>query len=379
MQDPQYQQFWGIVLNSDTTSNATLGGTTITPTYDESLYWVNDPENGGVPNNILDDDFLDSISGGDDTTGQPGEGIATSDGGAPNSIIEIGFFPDSTIHLSDGQTAQTTIYAFRLDDGRIILRTRDGEIEFLESMGYTRDDVKSITLGEPDSYQTLACIQTTDFDDDLKVPCFANGTLIETADGPVAVEDLRPGMMVRTADRGYQPLRLAMSRQVGSAWQMQNQKLCPVRISAGALGNGLPLRDLRVSRQHRILASSPICERMFGTREVLVPAIRLTDLPGIFIEEDGASVSYFHLLFDRHEVIFAEGAAAESLFLGPHVLEGLSPEARKELLTLFPNAAELCEAAVPARRIPEGSRIRGLIDRHAKNGKPLVQQQAPRA
>ncbi len=78
----------------------------------------------------------------------------------------------------------------------------------------------------------------------------------------------------------------------------RNPKLRPGHISVGALGSGLPTRDFLVSRQLRMLVSSKVAERMFGERNVLVPAIRLTDLPGIYIDEAIESVTYFHLLFD---------------------------------------------------------------------------------
>ena len=47
---------------------------------------------------------------------------------------------------------------------------------------------------------------------------------------------------------------------------------------------------------------------MFGTRESLIAAVKLTDLPGISIDTQCAAVTYIHLLFDQHEVIYANGA-----------------------------------------------------------------------
>src|SRR5690606_41194845 len=60
-----------------------------------------------------------------------------------------------------------------------------------------------------------------------------------------------------------------------------NPKLCPVRITAGALGNGMPEQDLMVSPQHRVLIRSKIALRMFNITEVLIPAIKLCDMDGI--------------------------------------------------------------------------------------------------
>jgi hypothetical protein len=140
----------------------------------------------------------------------------------------------------------------------------------------------------------------------------------------------------------------------------------------GALGNGLPIRDLLVSRQHRMLIQSKIAERMFGTAEVLISAIKLTKLPGIFVEEGLQEVEYYHLLFDQHEVIYAQGAPTESLFTGPEALKAISPEARKEILMIFPEIAEENYEPSPARFIPEGKLQKALIARHLKNNKPCM-------
>ena len=85
-----------------------------------------------------------------------------------------------------------------------------------------------------------------------------------------------------------------------------------------------------------MLVKSKIAERMFGVSEVLIPAIKLVGMPGIYIDQDTDCVDYFHLLFDQHEIIFAEGAPTESLFTGPEALRSISPEARYEILQIFP-------------------------------------------
>jgi len=209
------------------------------------------------------------------------------------------------------------------------------------------------------------------------VVCFARGTRISTADGPCPVEMLRPGQQVLTADGGRAMLRMVASRAVSADQIRRNPKLRPVLIRAGALGAGLPQRDLRVSRQHRLLVCSRIAQRMFGQEQVLVAAHQLTSLPGIRIDETAAEAEYFHLIFDRHQVVFAEGAPAESLLMGPEALKTLPPADHDRLKRLFPALAGEAEPPDPARHVPAGKQQRKLIARHKKNSQPLLQTYVP--
>jgi len=204
------------------------------------------------------------------------------------------------------------------------------------------------------------------------VTCFLKGTGIAAPSGKVEISRLVAGDRVQNEAGESLTIRWIGHRKITKAELERNEKLRPVRIMAGTLGDGLPKSDLIVSRQHRMLVRSQIAQRMFGQDEVLIPAIKLTELPGIFIDHSIEEVEYFHLLFDQHEIIFAEGAPTESLFTGPQALEGVSAEAREEILTLFPEVAELDYEPKPARYIPEGRLQKQLIARHLKNEKPLL-------
>lgn len=202
------------------------------------------------------------------------------------------------------------------------------------------------------------------------IPCFTSGTAISTPTGSVAVEQLCAGDEVALYGGGSAPLLRVYQREIDAALLRAFPKLKPIRIAAGALGPGMPYRDLIVSRQHRMLIQSRIAERMFGVAEVLVPAIHLIDLPGVEVLEATTEVTYVHLLFDQHRIIYAEGAPTESLFVGDHALAALPPEARGEVLTLFPELRR--QSQNPARPIPSAPRRRRLIERHLKNGKPFA-------
>jgi hypothetical protein len=197
------------------------------------------------------------------------------------------------------------------------------------------------------------------------VTCYVRGTHILTDQGERPIEALVAGDLVMTKDHGLQPIRW-----IGCSSAVAMGKLAPVCISQGALGLGLPHRDMFVSRQHRMMLQSKIAQRMFGIPEMLVPAIKLTTLPGVDVDSRPALVDYFHILTDRHEVIFAEGAASETLLTGDQARRTMGADAVQELETLFPGLID--RATTPARPIIQNSRLTQFLQRHQKNGPQLA-------
>lgn len=204
--------------------------------------------------------------------------------------------------------------------------------------------------------------------------CFMVGTMIKTDHGEVAVEDLRENDMVLTKDHGLQPIRWIGSTKLTTAGLARKPKLSPIRIRAGALGAGLPKLDLLVSPQHRILIRSKIAQKMFSTDEVLVAAKQLVILDGIDVDTKIGAVEYYHILFDRHEVVFANGAETESLYTGPEALKAVGALAQEEIFALFPELRDRDYGVISARKIPSGRLGRRLAYRHLQNDKPLIQQ-----
>lgn len=209
------------------------------------------------------------------------------------------------------------------------------------------------------------------FEDGI-IPCFTAGTKIETPEGAIAIEKLKPGDVVETVDHGPQVIRWMGRRKLDAAMIAKNPKLCPVRIMGGALGNGLPKRDLLVSRQHRMLVASKIAERMFGTSEVLVSAVKLTALPGIYLDGSVPEVEYIHILLDDHQLLIAEGAQSESLYVGDEARNALSPEGREEIFTIFPEIKQQKLTLKTVRPVPHDRRQKQLMVRHSKNKKPPI-------
>lgn len=204
--------------------------------------------------------------------------------------------------------------------------------------------------------------------------CFTRNTMIQTDRGAVAIEDLRVGDLVVTRDNGLQPIRWIGSKALAATSLAEDEALRPIRIRQGALGSGTPSSDLLVSPQHRMLVRSKIAQRMFGTNEVLVAAKQLCQIDGIDIADDAEGVEYFHLLFDRHEIVTANGAESESLYTGPEALKSVGPQALQEIFALFPDLKERDYTPSGARALISGRMGRKLAVRHKQNSRALVER-----
>ena len=285
---------------------------------------------------------------------------------------DSGIIYRGTVTYMDGTSATNVQLRVLQDtDGNLVLVPPPSSASQAEITALTTKPLQSITLT---SYvrSDFTGLDTSRYGlQDPVFICFRNGTHILTIRGNVAVEDLRVGDMIVTRDNGPQPLRWIGSKQVTGDLQHLFQNMRPVRIAAGALGSSLPQRDLYVSQQHRVLVSSRIAERIFGEAEVLIAAKHLTEIDGIEIDDSGDDLTYFHLLFDRHEIVCSEGAQTESLFTGPEALKSVSPEARSEILALFPELLAGDHVREPARRIGSGREGRQLAKRHSANGREL--------
>lgn len=288
--------------------------------------------------------------------------------GEQTQVFEgVGLY-DATLTFFDGSTANVSAVIFQDESGNIFLAPELSSNA--DSAAFQSGPIVSMKINSliGSNYNLTADRNGSDF-----VTCFTAGTWIDTPEGARAVEDLRAGDAVLTVDNGAQILRWVGSRQLDLGMAADN--LRPVRIAAGALGQGLPAIDLVVSPQHRILVRSAIAQRMFGTDEVLVAAKQLIALPGIEIDDRAEQVTYVHILFDGHQMVTSNGAISESLFTGPQALKGVSDAARDEILALFPHLSgigEELEQPDPARPLVGGRKGRKLAERHLVNREPLV-------
>lgn len=144
---------------------------------------------------------------------------------------------------------------------------------------------------------------------------FTRGTHITMASGrQMPIEDLKAGDKVLTRDDGPQEIQW-----VGQTTLRATGSFAPVVIKKGVLHNE---NDLVVSPDHRLFVYQRQDRLGAGRSEVLVKVKHLINGDTVY-QQDGGFVDYFQLLFDDHQIIYAEGIAAESLLIDPRTRAAL--------------------------------------------------------
>ena len=135
----------------------------------------------------------------------------------------------------------------------------------------------------------------------LGIACFVHGTRVAVPGGERAVEQLVVGELVVTASGLVRPIRWIGRRSYAGRFLAANPAVQPIRLRAGCLGAGLPVRDLLVSPEHAMFVDG-----------VLIPAGLLVDGVAILRERALAEVHYVHIELETHDLVLAEGAASET-------------------------------------------------------------------
>ncbi|WP_299932917.1 Hint domain-containing protein [uncultured Pelagimonas sp.] len=308
------------------------------------------------------DDSLIGGSGDDTIYGEAGND--TLDGGADDDVLDGGIGADSvlggagddtifasqgdTINAGDGDDVITLVDLAESGSGDIFiegLTTFEGTGDVLDLNGVADRGTLNITsnvAGEMSGTVQMydgSVVNFTNIDD---IICFTPGTRILTATGYRAIETLKLGDMIVTRDNGLQPLRWTGSRTV-----LARGKTAPYRIDPSLFGGDRPLM---VSPQHRMLLEGYQAELMFGVDEVFAAARHLEN--GHEVRQvEGDLVTYIHLMLDQHEVIYAEGMATESFFVGAEALKALHPHARDDLFENFPHLRDDPTSFGPTARL----------------------------
>jgi hypothetical protein len=241
--------------------------------------------------------------------------------------------PISDIEVDDGLPD----YGFVLTDGR-----RTFTVSIVD-VGRDRPPLLMFLGVAPPAETDLWVVSHTSFEEmpgNVKretegVICFAKGTRILTPDGLIPVENLCEGDQIRTKDNGAQEIRWIGQRRMSGARLYTMPHLRPVRIKAGALGQGEPDDDLLVSPEHRVLIKGRAAQALFNTDEVLVKASNLLNDRSILIDHTAREVTYIHLMLEQHQIVWANGVECESFHPANTAMEDIDPVQRAVLFDRF--------------------------------------------
>ena len=320
---------------------------------DDVIYGQDDDDliSGGTGNDMIDagidDDTVTGGTGNDTILG--GQGDDELSGGAGLDQIDLGQGDGTDFAL--GGTGSDTITGLSQNDtvyGGEDADDSDIDVLDLRGLGEAQNPGGSLEVEYDSTNPENGTVTFLDAAGDVTgtaeffeienviLPCFTPGTLIATPEGERRVEDLAVGDRIITRDNGIQSIRWLGKRSLSTRELQAAKHLQPVLIREGALGNGLPERDMMVSPNHRVLVANDKTALYFEDREVLVAAKHLTGLVGVDAVET-SSVTYIHFMFDQHEVVLSDGAWTESFQPGDQTLRGLDNAQRNEVYEIFPD------------------------------------------
>lgn len=291
-------------------------------------------------------DTLDGGQGDDQLTGGDGDDVFVYSGGH-DTITD--FNAGNTGPLDDDDTTNNDFIDLSGYYDKIFdLRADYEDNGILDQSNFETTDYTYNSKFEDGSLKFIG-VQAQHFTyDNTGVVCFGKGTAIRTPRGDVLVEDLRVGDLVTTMDNGPQKIRWINTRSYDAGQMQMGSHLHPVLIKRGTFGAE---RDLLVSQQHGVLVGQR--GDSFARAKHLADAAK-----GVRIAKGKKSVTYVHLMFDDHQVIFAENVPSESFYPGPMALTQMSKPHRAAFSKVLPalgtgrvNREEVAKVYGPTARV----------------------------
>ena len=178
---------------------------------------------------------------------------------------------------------------------------------------------------------------------------FSRNTLVSTGRGLMAVGDIWPSDMIRTATNGFQPLLWKGATMLVPEARGQDPVMGRLtRIAGDSFGIARPMPDLVLGPRARLTHRAPGITALTGANAALIPARDFIDGINIIELTPATPVQVYHLAFAGHERVLAQGVEVESLHSGPAHLLGLRGEMLALYLSCFPHVSDLADFGAPA-------------------------------
>jgi hypothetical protein len=176
------------------------------------------------------------------------------------------------------------------------------------------------------------------------------GTAVATPDGMVAADSIAIGDLVLTLAGSAWPVKWVGLQRQSAAVLAANPQLYPIRVRQGALGGGVP---------HRELVMAP--GQILHVDGVLVACAALVNGVTILQDRTPGDRIYYQIELERHDLILTEGAA-----LGSYLDDGSRAQLQNaaDYDTLYARGVRL-PARYCAPLLPEGATLEALRHRLA--------------
>ncbi|WP_052249383.1 Hint domain-containing protein [Tateyamaria sp. ANG-S1] len=285
---------WSADADTNSTTSYPIGASfTLNPGAELTVIEIEDDDGNplGSDDNLFSDGFLDT----------PGDGSSPSTASNDQALTEEVEINDAEF----GEGSQVELeFAFT---------TTTGETFWVIRIDGQNVGISGPSLPVPGTTYEVASNsdgQETPVND---IPCFIDGAMVETPDGPVPIEHLAAGDLVITVDNGPQPIVWVGARPVSDLEVMFFPELHPIEFAAGAMGPGQPAQSLVLSPNHRVLFNGVAADLFFGESEVLVAAKHMQNGTTIAPVRNVTPICYRHILLERHEILIVNGLPCESL------------------------------------------------------------------
>ena len=253
--------------------------------------------------------------------------------------------PDTMVWIGDDKYSFTVEYIGAFVDKNALENVNGYNLNGQEIAIITINGQRYFFFTDPTykQFETMQAFPNGGFQVDIIQPppatpiCFVKGTAIRCEYGDVAIENLRVGDNVWTSDGILSEIKWIGRRILSGIDLTNNPHLKPIRIKKNALGPNTPSKDLLVSPQHRMLLDGWRVDLLFSQNEVLAAAKHLVNDHSITVENSSDTVEYFHILFETHEIIYANDALSESFHPGQWAIDSLDNAVREEVFELFPH------------------------------------------
>lgn len=171
---------------------------------------------------------------------------------------------------------------------------------------------------------------------------FSHGVLIHTTNGPIAVEDLEPGMHLECPNGRVTKLmwKGAITIVPGApTLNAEPDKL--YRVMSDSFGLGRPVQDQTFGPAARRLDRDAKLRAAIGAEAALVPLSAQADGHSVIEVNPVSPTRVYHLACETHETILAAGLEVETYHPGPETPLSLPEEVLRLFMTFFPHLAHV--------------------------------------